>query len=182
VQFRKGGGLVASIAITAALLAQGAAAQIPAAQDDPNNPFNRESRAMEAGRRVGDIVTQPVRDINLDKTEIPTVLVSAFESPYALQGARTCAEMVESLRSLDAALGPDFVIVENTQESRAGRLAEAGGRTIVNSLIPFRGLVREVSGAAPAERQYNAAVDAGLARRGFIRGLQHAQRCVVRPK
>ncbi len=45
----------------------------------------------------------------------------------------------------------------------------------MNSLIPFRGLVREVSGAGPAERRLNAAIDAGIARRGFLRGLQRAE-------
>jgi len=167
---------VASAAVLAAiglLTAQGALAQ-----DDPNNPFNRQSKALEAGRRVGDIVTQPARDINLDRTEIPIILVEAYEGPYALDGARTCPQMMETLKSLDAALGPDFVISDGN-ENRAGRLAEAGGRAVVNSLIPFRGIVREVSGAAPAERRYNQAVDAGLARRGFIRGLQYARGCTA---
>ena len=52
-----------------------------------------------------------------------------------------------------------------------------GGRALVNSVIPFRGVVREVTGAAPAERQYNAAVDAGLARRGFLRGVHQTRKC-----
>ena len=58
-----------------------------------------------------------------------------------------------------------------------GRLAEAGGKAVVNSIIPFRGLVREVSGAAPAQRQLNAAIDAGLARRGYLRGVARGRNC-----
>ncbi len=40
-----------------------------------------------------------------------------------------------------------------------------------------RGLVREVSGAAPAERRKNAAIDAGYARRGYLRGVYETRRC-----
>ena len=50
---------------------------------------------------------------------------------------------------------------------------------MVNSLIPFRGIVREVSGAAPAERRLAAAIDAGFARRGFLRGVLSARGCRV---
>lgn len=78
---------------------------------------------------------------------------------------------------LDSVLGPDFAVGNNKKENRAGRLAEAGGKTIVNTIIPFRGLVREISGAAPAESRLAAAIDAGFARRGFLRGTALARRC-----
>ncbi|MFC3215346.1 hypothetical protein [Novosphingobium panipatense] len=81
------------------------------------------------------------------------------------------------MAELGEVLGPDYVPGHGTKENRAGKLAEAGGKTVVNALIPFRGLVREVSGAAPAERRYNAALDAGLVRRGFLRGLAVARGC-----
>ena len=48
---------------------------------------------------------------------------------------------------------------------------------MVNSIIPFRGIVRELTGAAAAQRRYADAIDAGYARRGFLRGLQTARRC-----
>ncbi|MEE3154506.1 MAG: hypothetical protein VX309_03150, partial [Pseudomonadota bacterium] len=54
---------------------------------------------------------------------------------------------------------------------------EAGGKTIVNSIIPFRGLVREITGAAPAQRRLNTAIDAGFARRGFLRGAAISRGC-----
>jgi hypothetical protein len=57
------------------------------------------------------------------------------------------------------------------------QLAEAGGAMVVNSLIPFRGIVREVSGAAAKERRMRAAVNAGLARRGYLRGLAATKGC-----
>jgi hypothetical protein len=56
-------------------------------------------------------------------------------------------------------------------------LAAAGATSVINSIIPYRSMVREISGAAPADRHMKAVVDAGLARRGFLRGVQHKQRC-----
>jgi hypothetical protein len=73
-------------------------------------------------------------------------------------------------------LGPDFGASPIT-ENRAGAFASAGGQAVVNSLIPFRGLVREVSGAGPAQRRLNAALDAGYARRGYLRGIYVTRKC-----
>jgi hypothetical protein len=74
-------------------------------------------------------------------------------------------------------LGPDFRAGEVKKENKAGKLAAAGGQTVINGLIPFRGLVREVTGAAPAQRRLNRALDTGYARRGFLRGLYTARKC-----
>ena len=78
---------------------------------------------------------------------------------------------------LNEILGPDFASADDKKENRAGKLAEAGGKSIVNALIPFRGLIREISGAAPAKRRLDAAIDAGFARRGFLRGVYRARGC-----
>jgi hypothetical protein len=108
---------------------------------------------------------------------IPPVLAQAIADPYATANTRTCPQIVAALRNLNAVLGPDFAAGAATNESRASKIAEAGGKTIVNSLIPFRGLVREFTGAAPAQRRLNAAIDAGYSRRGFLHGLRVARKC-----
>ena len=48
---------------------------------------------------------------------------------------------------------------------------------LVGSIIPFRGLVREVSGAAGDQRKAEAAVRAGLARRAYLKGLGQGKGC-----
>ena len=87
--------------------------------------------------------------------------------------------MAQALADLDEVLGPDYMVERLGSENKAGKIAEAGGRAVVNSIIPFRGIVREVTGAAAADRAMASAVDAGIARRGFLRGLQTAQGCEV---
>jgi hypothetical protein len=149
------------------LLALAASAQAP----------EQPSRIRETLDRGGKIVTQPATDVGATKTVVPPVLQKAQDNPYDLTGLKTCSQIKGSIDQLTKVLGPDFAVGNNKKENRAGRLAEAGGRTIVNTLVPFRGLVREISGAAPAQRRLNAAVDAGFARRGFLRGVSYARRC-----
>ncbi|MEG3125618.1 hypothetical protein [Sphingomonas sp. GB1N7] len=124
------------------------------------------------GQVAGDIASQPVRDVGIAKTSIPPVLKSAAAAPYAQ--LKSCAHLNSAIRELTGALGPD--LDSGSTAPRAG-IAEVGGRAVVNSLIPFRGVVREVSGAAPAQRRLDAAISAGYARRGFLRGLKIAKRC-----
>lgn len=127
--------------------------------------------------RAGDIAMQPVRDVGIDKEEIPAPLVAAVANPYSLAGLKRCKQLGESLANLTAVLGPDFGTAPAEAENRAGKIAEAGGKAVVNSIIPFRGLVREFTGAAPAQRRMNAAIDAGYARRGFLRGVYTQRGC-----
>lgn len=148
-----------------------------AAQDSKQEPEKKDDTL----RKAGDIAIQPARDIGLDKDRIPEVLTAAAENPYAAPPSRSCKGLNRSLGELNAVLGDDFTVGEKANENRTGKIAEAVGKTVVNSLIPFRGLVREISGAAPAERRLQAAVTAGIARRGYLRGMASAKGCKIAP-
>jgi hypothetical protein len=126
------------------------------------------------GRDAKEIVTQPARDVGIEKTKIPPLLEQVSEDPYGTAGTGSCRQITAAIGDLNHVLGPDF---STSPQPGKRNVAKAGGAAIVNSLIPFRGLVREVSGAGPAERRLNAAIDAGYARRGFLRGLQRARNC-----
>ena len=156
--------------VALALATTGAVAQNEAQPDQPS----KLHQSLDTGGRIA---AQPVHDVDASRTKIPPVLEAASSDPYSLVGARTCAQISRSIAALTDALGPDFASGPAKTENKAGKLAEAGGKTIVNAIIPFRGLVREISGAAPAQRRLNDAVDAGLTRRGFLRGLQSARGC-----
>ena len=184
MSIRRGVSLQWGVALSVALVWTGAAAAqdgrtapkaAKAAQSTPAAPS--EGWMSETRRKAGEIASQPVRDLGALRTDLPEILVSASTDPYTLKGIRTCKQISAAVSELNTVLGPDFLAGDSNPENRAGRLAAAGGRTVVNSLLPFRGLVREVSGAAPAERRLKAAVDAGYARRGFLRGVHRKQGC-----
>jgi len=130
----------------------------------------------EAGRAMGDIVTTPLQDTNLKKKRIPEVLELARGGPYEMAGLSSCALINRNIAALSGVLGKDFDTPEDRRPNR-GRQAASVGKSVVESFIPFRGVIREASGAAAAQREWDAAVDAGIARRGFLRGVARSRGC-----
>jgi hypothetical protein len=128
------------------------------------------------GAIVGDIASQPVQDMNIVKRKTPDILERASEDPYAQRGMANCRAIVGAIGELSKVLGPDFDPQEEASRKLSGEKVAKG---VVQSLIPFRGVIREVSGAAGAERRYQHAVDAGIARRGFLRGIARSRGCRV---
>ena len=48
---------------------------------------------------------------------------------------------------------------------------------MVGSFIPFRGLIREISGANEQERKLQLAIYAGSTRRSFLKGVGYQRGC-----
>lgn len=121
-------------------------------------------------------VEQPGRDLGLVRDVLPPVLQRAVLSPYELTGVADCAGLQRELADLDVALGAD-VDAPGAEESRAGELA---ADLISGALsLPFRGVVRQVTGAARRDKAYRRAVAAGMVRRGFLKGRAGAIGCAA---
>lgn len=133
-----------------------------------------ESKTDRTVEDTKDVLTQPARDVGVAKTKIPPSLQYAARATYSLDGLGSCKQIADEVRVLDAALGPDYTTGGPRDDTSTGK--KVGG-AVVNSLIPFRGLVREVSGAAAADRELAAATQAGFARRGFLRGVHVERGC-----
>ena len=52
--------------------------------------------------------TTPLGDLNLLRTKIPAVLLTALQAPYAPPADSTCAGLAAEIQMLDAALGEDL--------------------------------------------------------------------------
>lgn len=130
--------------------------------------------AQNAAKVAEGAVMTPVEDVNLKKRAIPPVLLSAAEDPYTTEGTRNCRQINTAIGALDEVLGPDF---DSGDMRKAGLTASSVAKGVVASFIPFRGVLREVSGAAGAERRFEAAIDAGIARRGYLRGVARMRGC-----
>jgi hypothetical protein len=131
---------------------------------------------------VEDVLKTPLRNLNIDRRDIPPVLLEAMQNPYEAAGLKTCAAIIAEIAQLDAVLGADYDIAENKGTDRVseGRIAQS----VVGSFIPFRGILREVTGAASNERLLRTAYTAGMARRAFLKGLGLGRGCKypARPK
>lgn len=127
--------------------------------------------------KAEDVARQPFRDIGIVKEKVPAILEKYKGDPYSLKGISTCAQYRAAVTELTEALGADVDARDDKGEPVASRLAESGAKSVVGSIIPLRGLVREVSGAAANDRRIAAAVVVGTARRGFLKGSGAAKGC-----
>lgn len=151
---------------------------VPALARPQVQPPQNQPPKPTTGQVVGDIATQPLQDTNLKTKRIPEVLELARGGPYDAVGLRNCSVINARIAELSRVLGTDFDTPEDRRRS-TGEQAASVGKGVVQSLIPFRGVIREVSGAAAAQREWDAAVDAGIARRGFLRGTATARGCRI---
>lgn len=145
----------------AALALLAPAASVRADDNEPPKPVTDKTVTAT------DVAKTPLADLNLSKDPIPQILIDAEKDPYTTAGLKKCAQYAAAIGQLDVVLGADFDIA--TPEQRrltAGSVAQA----VVGSLIPFRGVIREVSGAAKHEAEFRQAILAGMMRRGFLKG------------
>ena len=129
-----------------------------------------------------DVAKTPLRDLNIDKRDIPPVLQQAITDPYATAGLGKCGALVSEIAALDTVLGADYDIAtdDGKRKLNEGRI----GESIVGAIIPFRGVLREVTGAASSDRALTAAYTAGMVRRAFLKGWGMGRGCAypARPK
>jgi hypothetical protein len=129
------------------------------------------------GQRAGDAVTQPVADIGLKKKDIPPLLVTIQDAPYSLAGLKKCADLRSAVAELDGVLGPDVDASPDDRERKVGPTAMRVTGSVINGFIPFRGVVREITGASAADRRYAAALYTGVARRSYLKGVMAQRGC-----
>lgn len=145
--------------------------------------FALSACASDDQMRVTDAATSPLNDLNLIRTKIPPVLLDARKQPYAIPAEATCADLVAKVKELDAVLGPDLdaplsgldssLVEQGTNEAK--NVAIGALRSTSESIVPFRGWVRRLSGAERHSREVAAAIVAGTVRRAFIKGLMVAK-------
>ncbi|MDE1914956.1 MAG: hypothetical protein KGJ57_05285 [Sphingomonadales bacterium] len=165
VSFRSAALRAASMAIYAAaaapaiLLAQSGQSSKPVTDNNP------DARA---------VAETPLTDLNVKKGEIPPILLRAQQEPYTLAGLKSCKAIVREVGRLNSVLGDDVDIAGKPKPNTSpGHVAQS----VVGSFIPFRGVIREVSGASAEQRRMNAAIQAGMARRGFLKGVGLMRHC-----
>lgn len=117
---------------------------------------------------VSKAVGQPFRDLSLIQDKLPEVLKHAAESPYDLTTSVDCPQIRLEISELDAALGPDLDELGSKKGSAAGSMVSDLIGGVVK--IPFRGILRRVSGAQKRDDAIRAATLAGMVRRGFLKG------------
>ncbi len=124
---------------------------------------------------AGDVATTPLSDLNIKKDEVPAILVSAREKPYSVSGLTRCPAIASEIARLDAVLGDDIDLMR--EDGKSGRNVGGVAKSLVSSLIPFGGLIREISGANAQQRKWNEAIYAGSVRRAYLKGVGEQRGC-----
>ena len=156
-----------------------ALAEDPVAPSEPAKP--------QVTDRVGSAVLSPFEDLHLIKDKIPLPLLEAMTEPYQLPNDKSCEGLASAIAPLTLALGPDLdeppskanpSLLERGS-GMAGDVAIEAVRGAAQGIIPFRGLVRKLSGAESHAKLFRAAIIAGGVRRAYLKGLGEAMGCAA---
>jgi hypothetical protein len=141
----------------------------PDGQVQTSNEARRES--------VGGAVSSPLRDLNVLRTKIPPVLLASMADPYARPVNTRCQTLEGLVGPLDAALGADLDVPPTADDLLTRETVNGAVATVASSAIPFRGWVRQLSGAERHDELVQAAIIAGAVRRAYLKGLGEAKSC-----
>ena len=146
----------------------------PVGAEDKAKVAAPEKAVIQQDVSAKDVAATPINDLNIKKTEIPPLLITAQEKPYDLTGLGSCASLSAAVIEMDKVIGDDIdLAAAANSKMQAGRVAQS----VVGAFIPFRGVIREVSGASAQDRKMRAAILAGNARRGFLKGVGLQRGC-----
>ncbi|MGB7418410.1 MAG: hypothetical protein WA918_04465 [Erythrobacter sp.] len=140
-----------------------------------------QAQLLEPEPGVMDIARTPLEDLNIDRDDTPEILLIALRDPYASVGLADCNDIRSEIALLDRALGADFDIARDESQ---GLTMGGAAKSILGSFIPFRGVIRQVSGANDRVRSQRLLILAGMSRRAFLKGLGQGRDCAypARPK
>lgn len=113
--------------------------------------------------------------LGLRGPDISELLKTIAVAPYVPPDPMDCAGLDKEIAGLDQVLGPD-VDVKEVPEDRGQQMQKAAGDALVG-MVPYRGVVRWMTGAGGLEHERARAVLAAAARRGFLKGLRLAHAC-----
>jgi hypothetical protein len=140
---------------------------------------------MQGKDTLRDAVAAPLEDLNLKRQDIPPVLLRAVADPYDVEGLTRCEPIAAEIGRLDAALGPDLDEAPPPDARSRGKKVADGAwkagvaevRDQTTHVLPFRGWIRKLTGAARHDREVQAAIRSGGVRRGYLKGVGMHMNC-----
>lgn len=172
-------------ALSAMFFAAACASTPDTAETEPAEPTqsatDRAIERTEAG--FGDAALAPLEDVNLKRADIPEPL-KAIKNPYLVDPATSCETIAEEVTELDGLLGRDWDIPPPDKKGLSERAADGASTAFLDavasgtsSIIPFRGVVRTVSGANSHASKVRKAYERGSHRRTFLKAIGMAKGC-----
>ena len=166
--------------------------------DSKSEKTNIMSSGVQMGGQVvkettdgfSDAATAPLEDLNLKRKKIPGVIRN-YVSPYDPVDNASCQSIADEVVRLNTVLAKDFdvqideLLKSEKKKSKNNLSSKASGfalNTIASEargFIPFRGLVRQATGANAHQKKVDDAFQRAYLRRAFLKGVGLGKGCDV---
>ncbi|MEC7291212.1 MAG: hypothetical protein VXW22_14070 [Pseudomonadota bacterium] len=151
--------------------------------EDVPEETTTETALERTEQGIGDAALSPLEDVNLKRDKIPEKF-NEIKNPYLVHPEVTCEVIAKEVLSLDELLGRDWDIPPPDKKGMSERAADGASTAFLDAvasgasgLIPYRGLVRTVTGANSHATKVRKAYERGSHRRTFLKGIGMAKGC-----
>lgn len=149
---------------------------------DTEDPTDRAIQRSQDG--FGEAALSPLEDVNLKRAKIPEEF-KQIRNPYAVNTEISCDQIAKEVNTLDGLLGRDWDIPPPDEKGLSDRAADGASTAFLDAVssgasgfIPYRGLVRTVTGANSHATKVRKAYERGSHRRTFLKGIGLMKDCV----
>jgi len=155
----------------------------PHATEADKSPGATERAIERTQSGLGDAALSPLEDVNLKRAKIPEKF-KEIRNPYLVDVQTDCEQIGKEVMSLDVLLGRDWDIPPPDKKGMSDRAADGASTAFLDAvssgasgLIPYRGIVRTVTGANSHATKVRKAYERGSHRRTFLKGIGLAKGC-----
>ncbi|HLZ74499.1 hypothetical protein [Phenylobacterium sp.] len=124
-----------------------------------------------AGGAAAQVTPGSQQGLGLTGADIPPILKAVEADPYRYPAEPACESIPQEILALDQVLGPDV----DGEKAKSSKVHMA--LNYARGMIPYHGYVRFLTRADAKDKALRDAATAGVARRGFLRGLEAHLRC-----
>ena len=165
----------------------GACATSPDQNADPNTDAdpNATDRAIQQSQNgFSEAALSPLEDVNLKRAPIPEEF-KQIHNPYAVDPDTACDKIAKEVTTLDVLLGRDWDVPPPDEKGLSDQAADGASTAFLDAVssgasgfIPYRGIVRTITGANSHATKVRKAYERGSHRRTFLKGMGLIKGCV----
>ena len=154
---------------------------VQAASDDETSATERAIQQSQDG--FGDAAASPLKDVNLIRDTSPEEF-KAIRNPYNVDPEISCEDIAVEVTRLNELLGRDWDIPPPDKKGMSDRAADGASTAFLDTvastasgIIPYRGIVRTVTGANSHATNVRKAYERGSHRRTFLKAMGLIKGC-----
>ena len=149
--------------------------------EDQTSATDRAIQQSQDG--FGDAAASPLKDVNLIRENAPEEF-KKIRNPYNVDPEISCEDIATEVTRLDELLGRDWDVPPPDKKGMSDRAADGASTAFLDAvastasgIIPYRGIVRTVTGANSHATKVRKAYERGSHRRTFLKGMGLIKEC-----